>query len=157
MLNNLDKDAHGEYNGKCENKQSNTDQKFSNKLINNADCFTYFFNLIITQLFIGSITYIIEFLRLITINILSKFFISERIIRTYGIYIQPLITASLLLFIGFVLYYSINSLIDSCDSGYVIMYTLLVVLVSILIGYLIYVWYNVKTYNKKIEIIKQNI
>lgn len=148
MLNNLNKDDWEGYSEKCEK---------NNKIINNTDCFTYFFNLIITQLFIGSITYIIEFLRLITINILSKFFISERIIRTYGIYIQPLITSSLLLLIGFVLYYSINSLIQTCNSAYVIMYTLLIVLVSLLVGYIIYVWYNVKTYNQKLTIIKQNI
>lgn len=140
-----------------EQKQNKDNKNSNNKLINNSDCFTFFFNLIITQLFIGSITYIIEFLKLITINILSKFFLSEYVMRQYGIYLQPVITSILLLLIGFILYYAINYFLESCNSIYLLMFGGLIFLIIILIAYILWTWYNIKNYNQKIKYIEKEI
>jgi hypothetical protein len=129
----------------------------NNNLLNNVDCFTFFFNLIISQLFISSITYVIEFLRLITINILSKFFLSEYVMRQYGVYIQPIITSILLLCVGFMLYYLINSLMKSCETMYLMMFAGLIFLIIVLATYIIWNWYNYKNYYKKLNYIEKEI
>lgn len=69
-----------------------------------GECFSLFFNLIISQLFINSIGSIIELIRIFTINILTKNILSARFVKNYGIYIQPIITSTLLFIIGFAMY-----------------------------------------------------
>lgn len=65
-----------------------------------ASPFSLFFNFSITQLFVGGISSIIELIRVFTMDILTKYFLSPVYIQTHGKYIQPAINAILLLSIG---------------------------------------------------------
>lgn len=73
-----------------------------------GNCLNLFVNLIISNLFTGSITSLIELIRIFSTNILTKYIISENSIRNYGIYLQPAITCVLLFVIGMSSFYFIQ-------------------------------------------------
>lgn len=97
-----------------------TENKNNNGLGFSGPCFSLFFNLIISQLFSGAISMIIEILRMVTSNILIKYFLNERFVKKYGMYIQPMIQSILLLGIGIFIFSFYNGL---CNKNELNSYT----------------------------------
>lgn len=121
----------------------------------NFNCFNIFFNLIISQLFIGAIASIIEVIRILTFNVLSKYIISEKNIRNYGIYIQPILTSILLFTIGYAIFYFTNILhISTCSSMNIFSYLLFFVLLCILFVIIFFVCIYFYRYFKKKNILE---
>lgn len=115
-----------------------------------GDCFSLLFNLIISQLFIGAISSLIELIRIFTINILSHYILKEEYIQKYGVYIQPVITCVLLIGMGMVVYYlsKWTSSSDSCDNTVFVKYLLYFILGGLLIGFILFIlfyYYRLKT------------
>lgn len=119
------------------------------------NCFNIFFNLIISQLFIGAIASVIEVIRILTFNVLSKYIISEKTIRNYGIYIQPILTSILLFIIGYAIFYFTNVLkISTCSTMNIFSYLLFFILfclASVIIFFVIIHFYR---YFKKKNLLK---
>lgn len=106
-----------------------------------GDCFSLLFNLIISQLFIGAIASLIELIRIFAINILSRYILKEEYIQKYGVYIQPLITCTLLIGMGMIVYYisKWTSNPDSCDNTMFVKYFLYFILFGVLFGFICFV------------------
>lgn len=100
-------------------------------------------NFSITQLFVGGIGSVIELIRMFTMNFLTKYVLSTEHIHKYGMYIQPAITAILLLSIGIFLSYAIKwwSNDDDMETGItniLIFWILFSILASMLF---FFIWY----------------
>lgn len=129
-----------------------------NKEEKSFNCFNIFFNLIISQLFIGAIASIIEVIRILTFNVLSKYIVSEQNIRNYGIYIQPILTALLLFTIGYIIFYFVNVLkISSCSSLNIFSYLLFFILLCIMFVIIFFVGIYFYRYIKKKNILQNRI
>lgn len=120
-----------------------------------GECFSLLFNLIISQLFIGAISSLIELIRIFALNILSNYILKEEYIQKYGIYIQPLITCILLIFIGMTVYYIMKwTSSDVCDKSDFIRYFIYFILISILIGFFLFAffyYYRIKRKEKSLN------
>lgn len=120
-----------------------------------GECFSLLFNLIISQLFIGAIGALIELIRMIAINVLSRYILKPEYIQNYGIYIQPIITSSLLTLIGlFVYYISKWTTHDGCDNSdffRYFLYFVLVVIITILIILLFVYYYKITRKEKQLN------
>lgn len=117
-----------------------------------GNCLNLFLNLIISNLFTGSINALIELIRIFSTNILTKYIISENNVRQYGIYLQPAITCILLFSIGLTIFYFIqwtSNGEDLTDSHLIIyiMYFFLFALIIVFVG--TFVFYIFKIYKKK--------
>lgn len=123
-----------------------------------SDCFSLFFNLIISQLFMSAISSVIEFIRIFIVNILSKYILKEEYIYKYGIYLHPIISAVFLLLIGlsfYYLFYLITSDGKPCQSGDLIKYLIYFVLIVVAVGiilFLIFYLYRIKKKTQQLYI-----
>lgn len=121
-----------------ENKEKNDKNERKKSSFSN-NCFSLFFNLIISQLFIGAIGCVIELIRIFAINILTKYFLKDSFIQKYGIYIQPIITGLLLIIVGIFIYYFYELVTNNetkCDKSSFISYFLFLVLFLVLIFFI---------------------
>lgn len=120
-----------------------------------GECFSLLFNLIISQLFIGAISSLIELIRIFALNILSNYILKEEYIQKYGIYIQPLITCILLIFIGMTVYYVMKwTTSDVCDQTDIVRYIIYFILIAILIGFFFFgffYYYRIKRKEKSLS------
>lgn len=120
-----------------------------------GECFSLLFNLIISQLFIGAISSLIELIRIFALNILSNYILKEEYIQKYGIYIQPFITCILLIFIGITVYYIMKwTSSDVCDKSDFFRYFIYFVLIGILVGFFFFAffyYYRIKQKEKSLN------
>lgn len=110
-----------------------------------GQCFSLFFNLIISQLFSGGIGTIIELLRIISTNVLIKYFLKDSFVKKYGIYIQPVIQSILLFSIGiliFAMYEYLRKQKSICTNSELIKFVIILILIFILIGIIIFVFFG---------------
>lgn len=104
-----------------------------------GECFSFLFDLIISQLFIGAISSFIELIRIIAIKILSKYILKEEYIQNYGIYLQPVITCVSLTCIGVSIFYiSKWTEGDNCNTFDIIKYFIYFILICILFGFVLF-------------------
>lgn len=120
-----------------------------------GECLSLLFNLIISQLFIGAISSLIELIRIFALNILSNYILKEEYIQKYGIYIQPFITCILLIFIGITVYYIMKwTSSDVCDKSDFFRYFIYFVLIGILVGFFFFAffyYYRIKQKEKSLN------
>lgn len=114
-----------------------------------GNCFSLFFDLIISQLFMGAVSAIIEIIKTVTLKNFCKYFIQEEFLQKYGIYFQPTLTAFLFIMIGISMYYFSEWLKAdrACHSSDIIKYFILfliIVVISIIIVFLIYTILKIK-------------
>lgn len=163
---NKNKDKNPEVNPSLKIKQPisdpiNTTPIVTNKTVNEkitklvlptGDWVSFIIYLVVTLLITSAVSSIIEFIRLIIINVLSKRIFKQELLQKYGIYIQPLLTAFLLLIVGLIIYYS-SRWIYVNDSNHVelikwVIYFVLLIMITIIVLFFVYHLNNKKQKTK---------
>lgn len=119
------------------------------EITSESDCFSLFFNLIISQLFIGSISSLIDFIRIFFINLLRNAFQNKERFQKNEIYLQPIITSLILLILGIIFYNLFNVVKHKIFSilGLILIF-LIVVIFIIICSYTFFYYIKQKKLNK---------
>lgn len=135
-----------------EKEKENKNSIFANGVI------SFILFIVISQLFTNAITSVIQLLNLIFFNFLSKYIFDDDLIIRYGVYIQPTVTAFLLIVIAILIYfcYDLNNIINDPNSEGRTLVFIILIMTAVFIGIIIF-YYIIKYYYKaaKQKIIKE--
>lgn len=126
-----------------EKEKENKNSIFANGVI------SFILFIVISQLFTNAITSVIQLLNLIFFNFLSKYIFDDELIIRYGVYIQPTVTAFLLIVIAILIYlcYDLNNIINDPNSEGRTLVFIILIMTALFIGIIIF-YYIIKYYYK---------